>query len=140
MNDTKEMSAKDENAHIHKAYVRLPTELLADVGKKTISGPAVVLYAFLLFWQGKKYDAFYGIRAMARETGFSEGKVKDLVKELVQAGHIRRTRKFGACWRTKCITVLQDGKLYIRGKRKRPSAEAELADRLKKFSDAVCNN
>src|SRR6266700_6864246 len=122
MNNNKEMSANDEGAHIHNAYVKLPTELLADVAKGVISEATFTLYAFLVFWQGSHYDAFCGIRAMARETGFSEGKVKRLLKELVAARHIRRTRKMGTTWRTKCMTVVQDGVLFKRAKGKRIGA------------------
>src|SRR5438552_3664598 len=119
MNDNKEMSANKEEAHIHNAYVKLPTELLADIARGVISEAAFTLYGFLVFWQGPNYDAFCGIRAMARESGFSEGKVKRLLKELVVAGHIRRTPKMGAAWRTKCMTVVQDGFLYKRAKGRR---------------------
>ena len=136
MNDNKEMSANDDGAHIHNAYVKLPTELLADVARGVISEAAFTLYAFLVFWQGPHYDTFCGISAMARETGFSEGKVKRLLKELLAAGHIRRTRKMGATWRTKCMTVVQDGYLFKRAKGKRIGA----ITRQKQKSNGSCSS
>lgn len=114
--EEKTMSAMDEAAHIHKAFVMMPTEVLADVAMRKISAPACVLYAFILFWQGDKSDTFFGIEAMARETDFSVSKVKDLIKELRNAGHISRKRKMGATWRTRCMTVVKNGALYIRSK------------------------
>jgi len=119
MNEIKKMSALDEAAHIHKAFVILPTELLADVARQRISPFDLTLYAHLLFWQGSKKDLWFSEAAMAREIGVSRATIGRGLVRLKKAGHIRRTRRMHASWRTKCLTVRQDGILFIRGKGKR---------------------
>ena len=97
---------KGENEnHINKAFVTVPTKLLAEVATKKITVSAYVLYAFLLFWQGT--DASYGVKRIAKETGFSEGKVKELLKELSTAGHITRIKQTRGNSQTRCRTFVE---------------------------------
>src|SRR5947208_3914863 len=75
------------SGHINTAFVMLPTQLLTEVAAKRISEAAYTLYAFLKFWEGQNDHLWYGIPTMAERTGFSQGKVKRLIKELLAAGH-----------------------------------------------------
>lgn len=116
MTDTKPMSALDEAAHIHDAFVMLPTEVLSDAAQKRISPYAVVLYSFLLFWEGANDKLWYNVETMARETGVHETTVSRALEDLRKARHIRRTRRMGASWLTKCLSIKKGDTLYIRGK------------------------
>ena len=106
---------ENRNRHINKGFVILPTQLLADVAARKISVSAYALYAFLLFWQGTNSQAWYGIKRIAQETGFSQSKVKRLFKELKGAGHIRRTKTMSNS-HTECLTrVDKSRKVFVGG-------------------------
>jgi len=114
MNNEKTMSALDDAALIHKAFVMLPTEVVADVAKKRISPFALTLYAFLLFWQGSKEHLWFNEVSMARESGVSRATIGRALAQLEEAGHILRKRRMNASWLTKCATVIRNGMLYVR--------------------------
>src|SRR5438445_5280384 len=118
--------ASNGGDHINTAFVMLPTKLLADVATKRISEAAYTLYAFLKFWEGQNDHLWYGISTMAERTGFSQGKVKRLIKELLASGHIARRKKMGANWHTKCLTYVdKTSAVFVAGEkvhRQRPSA------------------
>src|SRR5437868_6125843 len=104
MKKKKPAKSAKQGGHINKAFQILPTQLLVDVASRKISASAYALYGFLHFWQGQKSELWWGVDSIAEATGFSEAKVKRLIKELVEARHIARSKRMGANWRTKCLT------------------------------------
>src|SRR6266853_4351434 len=123
MNTNESSGPADSGGLINTAFVMLPTKLLADVAAKKISEASFFLYAFMNFLQGKNKQHWYGIPSLAEKTGFSQGKVKRCMKELVQIVHVARIKRMGANWLTRCLTRVEpDGTVLVHGEnvRRRP--------------------
>ena len=95
MKKEKPAGTSNHGGHINKAFQILPTQLLVDVASRKISASAYALYGFFHFWQGQKSELWWGVDSIAEATGFSEAKVKRLIKELLEAGHIARIQRMG---------------------------------------------
>jgi len=99
-----------------KTFVMIPTKLLRDVAERKISSSAFQVYCYVLFRRGTK-DKFWGsVKDICWGTGFEEAQVSRLLKQLVEAGHVRRVKRVARTWDTYCLTRVDDHKIIYRGK------------------------
>jgi hypothetical protein len=99
-----------------KTFVMVPAKLLRDVAEAKISSSAFQVYCYVLFRRGTK-DKFWGsVKDICWGTGFEEAQVSRLLKQLVEAGHIRRVKHVGRSWDTHCLTCVDDHKVIYRGR------------------------
>jgi hypothetical protein len=109
-------------------FVMLPTALLANAKADKLTPLDIVIYAYCLAKAGPKGHHWWPYDKFSKLIGRPETTIKDAFRQLEAAGHIKRKRVGRRRYVFVLTRVEEDGRIIVKGPRKRVGKAASGAD------------